>query len=82
MSRFFNSLKPRIQSAIAVVAYPDNFEEMINLAVRLDNSFRRLKHAQEKPGKGVRNLSHKKKGSRGEGLASKRRVQKKKKRSV
>jgi hypothetical protein len=60
MSRFFNGLKPKIQSAMAVVAYPDNFDEMINLAVRLDDSFRRLEHAQEKPGKGVRNPSHKK----------------------
>jgi hypothetical protein len=45
---------------MAVVAYPDNFDKMINLAVRLDDSFRRLKHAQEKLGKEVRNPSHKK----------------------
>jgi hypothetical protein len=45
---------------MAVVAYPDNFDEMINLVVRLDNSFRRLEHAQEKLGKGIRNPSYKK----------------------
>jgi hypothetical protein len=44
ISRFFNGLKPRIQSAMAVIAYPDNFDEMINLAVRLDNNFKRLKY--------------------------------------
>jgi hypothetical protein len=33
---------------------------MINLAVRLDNSFRRLEHAQEKLSKGIRNFSYKK----------------------
>jgi hypothetical protein len=60
MSRFFNGLKPKIQSAMAVVAYPESFDEMINLAVRLDDSFRRLEHAQEKPGRGIRNPSHKK----------------------
>jgi hypothetical protein len=43
-----------------VIAYPDNFNKMINLAIRLNNSFRRLKHAQEKLSKGIRNLSHKK----------------------
>jgi hypothetical protein len=35
---------------MVVIAYPDNFDEMINLAIRLDDSFRRLEHAQEKPG--------------------------------
>jgi hypothetical protein len=45
MSRFFNDLKPKIQSAIAVIAYPDNFNEIINLVIRLDDSFRRLEHA-------------------------------------
>jgi hypothetical protein len=44
MLRFFNDLKPKIQNAIAVIAYLDNFDKMINLAVRLDDSFRRLKH--------------------------------------
>jgi hypothetical protein len=28
-----------------VIAYPDNFDEMINLAIRLNNSFRRFEHA-------------------------------------
>jgi hypothetical protein len=60
MSRFFNDLKPKIQSAITVVTYPDNFDKMINLAIRLDDSFRRLEYAQEKPGKKIRNPSHKK----------------------
>jgi hypothetical protein len=46
---------------MAVIAYPNNFNKIINLAIRLDDSFRRLKHAQEKPGKRIRNLSHKKK---------------------
>jgi hypothetical protein len=46
---------------MAVVTYPDNFDEMINLVVRLDDSFRRLEHAQEKLGKGIRNPNHKKK---------------------
>jgi hypothetical protein len=45
MSRFFNGLKPKIQSAMAVVVYPESFNEMINLAVRFNNSFRRLEHA-------------------------------------
>jgi hypothetical protein len=45
MSRFFNGLKPKIQSAIAMIAYPDNFNEMINLTIRLNNSFKRLEHA-------------------------------------
>jgi hypothetical protein len=45
---------------MAVVAYPDNFDEIINLAVRLNDSFRRLKHAQKKPGKEMRNLTYKK----------------------
>jgi hypothetical protein len=43
-----------------MIVYPDNFNEIINLAIRLDDSFRRLEHAQKKLGKGVRNLSHKK----------------------
>jgi hypothetical protein len=60
MSRFFNSLKPKIQNAIAVVAYPDNFDKIINLAIRLNNNFKRLEHAQEKPGKEIRNPSYKK----------------------
>jgi hypothetical protein len=45
MSRFFNSLKPKIQSAITVIAYPDNFDEIINLAIRLNDNFRRLEYA-------------------------------------
>jgi hypothetical protein len=45
---------------MAMVAYPDNFNKMINLVIRLNNSFRRFKHAQEKLGKEIRNLSHKK----------------------
>jgi hypothetical protein len=43
-----------------MVAYPESFDEIINLAVRLNNSFRRLKHAQEKLSKEIRNLSHRK----------------------
>jgi hypothetical protein len=43
-----------------MVIYPDNFDEIINLAVRLNNSFKRLEHAQEKPGKRVRNPNYKK----------------------
>jgi hypothetical protein len=46
---------------MTVIAYPDNFNKIINLVVRLNNSFRRLKHAQKKPGKKVRNPNHKKK---------------------
>jgi hypothetical protein len=46
---------------MAVIAYPDNFNEMINLVIRLNDSFRRLKHVQEKLNKKVRNSSHKKK---------------------
>jgi hypothetical protein len=60
MSRFFNSLKPKIQNAMAVVTYPDNFNKIINLVIYLDNSFKRLEHAQKKPGKKIRNPSHKK----------------------
>jgi hypothetical protein len=60
MSQFFNGLKPRIQNVITVVAYPDNFDEMINLAIRLNDNFRRLKHYQKKPEKEMRNPSHKK----------------------
>jgi hypothetical protein len=60
MSRFFNGLKPKIQNAMTMIAYLDNFDEMINLAVRLDDSFRRLKYYQEKLSKGVRNPSYKK----------------------
>jgi hypothetical protein len=41
-----------------MVVYPDNFDEMINLAVRLNDSFRRLKYVQKKLSKGVRNLTH------------------------
>jgi hypothetical protein len=44
MLQFFNGLKSRIQNAMAMVAYLDNFNEMINLAVRLDDSFKRLEH--------------------------------------
>jgi hypothetical protein len=44
MSRFFNGLKPKIQSVMAVVAYPESFDEIINLAVRLNNSFRRFEY--------------------------------------
>jgi hypothetical protein len=46
---------------MAVMAYPDNFEKMINLIIRLDDSFKRLEHAQEKLDKEIRNPSHKKK---------------------
>jgi hypothetical protein len=45
---------------MAVVTYPDNFNEIINLTIRLNNSFKRLEHAQEKLGKKIRNSSHKK----------------------
>jgi len=45
---------------MAVVAYPDNFEKMINLVVRFNDNFRRLKHAQEKLNKEIHNLSYKK----------------------
>ena len=45
---------------MAVVAYSDNFNKMINLAVRLNDSFKRLKYAQEKSGKRVRNPFYKK----------------------
>jgi hypothetical protein len=61
MSRFFNGLKPKIQNAITVVEYPDNFNAIINLAIRLNNSFKRLEHAQEKLSKRIRNPSYKKK---------------------
>jgi hypothetical protein len=44
ISRFFNGLKPRIQSAIAMITYPNNFNKIINLIIRLDDSFRRLEH--------------------------------------
>jgi hypothetical protein len=44
-----------------MVAYPDNFNEIINLAIRLDDSFKRLKHAQKEPGKKMRNPIYKKK---------------------
>jgi hypothetical protein len=60
MSRFFNSLKPKIQNAMAMIAYSDNFNKMINLAVRLNDSFRRLKYYQKKLSKGIRNPSYKK----------------------
>jgi hypothetical protein len=30
---------------MAVVAYPESFDKMINLAIRLNNSFRRLEYA-------------------------------------
>jgi hypothetical protein len=33
---------------------------MINLAICLNDSFKRLKHAQEKPNKGIRNPNYKK----------------------
>jgi hypothetical protein len=45
MSRFFNNLKLKIQSAMAMIAYPESFDEMINLTIRLNDSFRRFKHA-------------------------------------
>jgi hypothetical protein len=45
MLRFFNGLKPKIQSAIIVVVYPENFNKIINLTVRFNDSFRRFKHA-------------------------------------
>jgi hypothetical protein len=60
MSRFFNSLKSKIQNAITVIAYSDNFDKIINLAIRLNDSFKRLKHYQEKPEKKMRNPTHKK----------------------
>jgi hypothetical protein len=43
-----------------VIVYPDNFDEMINLVIRLNDSFRRLEYVQEKSGKKIRNPSHKK----------------------
>jgi hypothetical protein len=46
---------------MAVVAYPESFNEMINLAIRFNDSFKRLKYAQKKPGKKVRNFSYRKK---------------------
>jgi hypothetical protein len=60
MSRFFNNLKLKIQNAITVIAYPENFDKIINLAIRFNDSFKRLKHAQKKLDKKVRNPSHKK----------------------
>jgi hypothetical protein len=45
---------------MAMIAYPDNFNKIINLVIRLDDSFRRRKHAEEKSNKGVGNLSYKK----------------------
>jgi hypothetical protein len=44
-----------------VIIYSDNFNKIINLAIRLNDNFRRLEHAQEKLNKEIRNLSHKKK---------------------
>jgi hypothetical protein len=44
-----------------MVAYSESFDKMINLVIRLNDSFRRLKHMQKKLGKGIRNPSHKKK---------------------
>jgi hypothetical protein len=44
-----------------VIAYPESFDEIINLTVCFNNSFRRFKHAQKKPSKRVRNLIYKKK---------------------
>jgi hypothetical protein len=46
---------------MAVIAYPDNFNEIINLVIRLNNSFKRLEHAQEKLDKEIRNPNYKKK---------------------
>jgi hypothetical protein len=43
-----------------VIAYPDNFDKIINLAIRLNDSFRRLEHAQKKLNKEIRNPNHKK----------------------
>jgi hypothetical protein len=43
-----------------MVAYPKSFDKIINLAIRLNNSFRRLEHAQKKSDKKIRNPSHKK----------------------
>jgi hypothetical protein len=43
-----------------VIAYPESFDKIINLVIRLNNSFRRLKHAQKKLNKGMRNLFHRK----------------------
>jgi hypothetical protein len=44
ISQFFNGLKPKIQSVIAIIAYPESFDEIINLVIRLNDNFRRLKH--------------------------------------
>jgi hypothetical protein len=44
-----------------VVAYPENFDKIINLIVRFNNNFRRFKHAQEKLDKEIRNLLYRKK---------------------
>jgi hypothetical protein len=44
---------------MTVIAYPDNFNKIINLIIRLDDSFRRLKHAQKKSDKKVRNPFYK-----------------------
>jgi hypothetical protein len=43
-----------------MIAYPDNFNKMINLVIRLDNNFKRLEHAQKKPDKRIRNPNYKK----------------------
>jgi hypothetical protein len=45
---------------MAVVAYPESFDKIINLVIRLNNNFRRLKYAQEKSNKRVRNSFYRK----------------------
>ena len=44
-----------------MVAYPESFDKIINLAVRFNDSFRRFKHVQKKSGKRIYNLLYRKK---------------------
>jgi hypothetical protein len=41
MARLYEGLKPRIKDAIAVQEFPSSWEELISLAFRLDDNFRR-----------------------------------------
>jgi hypothetical protein len=41
-TKFWNGLKSRIKTVIAVVSYSKNFKDMVTLTVRLNDSFARL----------------------------------------
>ena len=51
MAQLYKKLKPNIKIIMAVQEFPKNWGNLISMAVKLDNNFRRL--AQKKPEKPI-----------------------------